>query len=176
MCKADKSFWLLMVAAATMRLLPHPWNITPVGGFSLFSGAYLRGPVSWLAPLACLLIGDAIMGFYDWRVMCCVYLGFIASAVVGRVLLGRRRTALRVGSAALLAAIAFFLISNTGSWLAFYPRTTAGLLQCYINGLPYFGYTLLGNLLYSGILFGVFEWLQRHYSSTAIGSSTGAGK
>ena len=166
--KTSKSFWLLVVLAAAARLVPHPWNLTPVGGLSLFSGAYLRGPVSWLAPLVCLLIGDAVIGFYDWRVMLCVYLGFIATGAVGRVLLARRRTPLRVGSGCLLGALVFFLISNIGSWIAFYPRTATGLLQCYINGLPYFGYTLLGNLMYGGVLFGLFEWLQQHFRDHSL--------
>ena len=35
-----------------------------------------------------------------------------------------------------------------------YPHTLAGLEECYIAALPFFGYTLLGNLAFSAAFFG----------------------
>ena len=35
-----------------------------------------------------------------------------------------------------------------------YPHTLAGLEACYIAALPFFGYTLLGNLAFSAAFFG----------------------
>ena len=38
-----------------------------------------------------------------------------------------------------------------------YPKTTAGLIECYTMGLPFFRNTLISNLFYATVLFGVYE-------------------
>ena len=45
-----------------------------------------------------------------------------------------------------LASLLFFLISNFGVWLNWYPRTTEGLVHCYLLALPFYGRTLMGDL------------------------------
>ncbi len=58
----------------------------------------------------------------------------------------------------------FFLITNFGVWLSgisIYPLTASGLLACYLGGIPYLGRTLLSDLAYSGLLFGLHAWLTR---------------
>ena len=35
-----------------------------------------------------------------------------------------------------------------------YPRSIEGLIACYVAAIPFFGNTVLGNLLFSGLLFG----------------------
>ncbi len=54
---------LLIVAmilfAAVIRIVPHPWNLAPVGALALFSGAAIRSrAVACLFPLLALLAGD----------------------------------------------------------------------------------------------------------------------
>jgi len=34
-------------------------------------------------------------------------------------------------------------------WLIGYPKTLEGLITCYIAAIPFFGYTLAGDLFYS---------------------------
>ena len=69
----------------------------------------------------------------------------------------------RIGGAALLGGTQFFLISNFGMWASgiSYPLTASGLWTCYVVGIPYFSRTLLADLLYAGILFGLHAWLSR---------------
>jgi uncharacterized protein DUF6580 len=51
--------YLFVLAAIPLRLLPHPWNITPLGAMFLFSGATFRSKTESLAvPLAALLLSD----------------------------------------------------------------------------------------------------------------------
>jgi hypothetical protein len=38
-----------------------------------------------------------------------------------------------------------------------YPKTGAGLAECFLAAIPFFHYTLLGDLFYVGVLFGAFE-------------------
>ncbi len=161
--KHDKmiSAYLLVVLIAFSRLLPHPPGFTPIGALGLFSGAYMGRRWYWVAPLLALLIGDAVIGFYNGLIMLSVYVGFAVSACIGRAILSRRRTPKRLASAILIAALIFFVLTNTSSWWIFYPHTPAGLVACYINGIPFLGVALLGDVVYSAILFGVYELLRR---------------
>jgi hypothetical protein len=64
------------------------------------------------------------------------------------------------------ASILFFLVSNFGVWLvaggvAPYTRDGAGLLNTYLLGIPFFGNTLLGDMVTSGVLFGAYYLIQQ---------------
>jgi len=75
------------------------------------------------------------------------------------VLLGiwsRRRGALPVIGAMVASSLVFFAVTNFAVW-AFgdlYPRTAAGLTQCFALALPFLDRTILGDLLWLGALFG----------------------
>jgi len=58
--------------------------------------------------------------------------------------------------------VVFFLVSNLGVWVSteMYAKSWTGLIDCYAAGVPFFRYTLSGDLIYSGISFGVFELLK----------------
>lgn len=156
--------YLLIVLVVVARLLVHPFNFTPVGAIGLFAGSWCSPRIAWAVPLVALFVSDAVNGFYDPVVMVFVYLGFLGGPLLGRVLLAKQRTLARYAVAVLAAASIFYLVSNFGMWLSSvsaYPRTLAGLLECYWAGLPYFRMTLLGDLFYGFLLFGAAELLNR---------------
>ena len=159
-----KVVYLLIALVGAARLLPHPENFAMVGALALFAGAYLPTRIAWLVPLGALLIGDAVIGFYNGVVMVGVYVGFAMSAMVGRAVLSQRRTTFRLGGSVLASALLFFLVSNFGVWLVAYPNTFAGLVSCYVNAIPFFGRSLLGDLIYSALLFGAYEGLKHYFT------------
>ncbi|MBP5474427.1 MAG: hypothetical protein J6X92_06710, partial [Bacteroidales bacterium] len=60
----------------------------------------------------------------------------------------------------LLASVIFFLISNFGTWasgLMPYTKDFSGLMTCYAAGIPFFKNTLMGDLFYCGVMFGIYE-------------------
>src|SRR5215468_5019548 len=86
----------MILAAAALRIAPHPWNFTPVGAMALFSGAVIRDRrLAFAFPLLALFSGDLFVGLYKPGVMLMVYLSFLVSVLIGR-LLQNRRTFLRV--------------------------------------------------------------------------------
>ena len=115
-----------------------------------------------LLPLIALLIGDLFIGFYTLTVMATVYLGFAASAGVGRLMLAKRRTPGRFVGAVLAGAVVFYLISNLGVWWVFWPRSMQGLMDCWVFGLPFLLRSVVGDFLYGAVIFGLVEWHQ-HY-------------
>jgi hypothetical protein len=150
-----------IVAAAAMRLVPHPPNFTPIGAMALFSGAYLgRRWLAFAAPLGALVLSDLVLGFY--RGQATIYASVALIVIIGIAAL-KHRSVIRVGAAALASSVLFFLITNFGMWLfsGFYPRTLAGLEACYAAAIPFFQNTVAGDLFYAGLLFGGFALIER---------------
>lgn len=152
---------LLVVAVAVARLFPHPFNFTPIGAFALFSGAYITDRRFILLPLAALLIGDLLTGFYSVVVMIYVYLGFAASAAIGRFFLSGKRTPWRFIAGVFSGAIIFYLLSNIGMWWIAYPLDINGLVTCWIDGLPFLLRTIAGDFFYATVIFGIVELYER---------------
>jgi len=147
--------YFLIVLGVIARLIPHPWNFTPIGALGLFAGANCRPRVAWLVPLCALLFADFIVGFYNPLSMLFVYIGFLCGPLIGRLIISQRRSVGRIGSAVVVSSTVFFLLSNLGVWLSgYYPLTLAGLIECYVLAIPFYGAILLGDAFYAMILFG----------------------
>jgi hypothetical protein len=150
-----------VVAAASLRVLPHPWNFTPVGAMAIFAGAKLGHRWSaYLFPFTTLILGDLFLGFH--RLILVVYLSFAASVAIGAFF--RNRQSVRwLTLATLLGAAQFFLVTNFAVWIfmSHYPKSLSGLVACYIAGIPFFGNTLAGDFLYATLLFGGFALAER---------------
>ena len=153
----------MILFAAIIRIVPHPWNLAPVGAMALFSGAVVRNRVMAFGfPLLAMLAGDCFVGFHI--LMPVVYVSFVISTAIG-FWLRERRSVARLGGAVLLEAIQFFLITNLGVWMFLnsYPKTLTGLMACYAAGMPFFWNTLAGDICYSLLLFGGLLLAERAY-------------
>jgi hypothetical protein len=151
----------MIVLAAALRIVPHPWNLTPIGAIALFSGAMFRNRwIAFITPLACLLAGDFFVGFY--KLMVVVYASFAISVAIGRWL-GENRTVARSGGAVFLGALQFFVVTNFGMWAIsdYFPKTATGLAKCFAAAVPFFWNTLAGDALFASILFGGFALAER---------------
>ena len=151
----------IIALAAALRIAPHPWNFTPVGAMALFSSAIIRDRrLAFFFPVLALLVGDIFIGFH--RLMPVVYASFLASVAIGFWLRDRRSLG-RITGTTLLGAMQFFLVTNFAVW-AFglsYARNSAGLLACYVAGIPFFWNTLAGDAVYATLLFGGFALAER---------------
>lgn len=159
---------IMILAAALSRLVPHPWNFTAVGAMALFGGAYLPSKkLSLLAPLAALFISDLILGFHSTMIY--VYAAFVPVVLLGWGLRSEK-SVIQVGTRSLVASAVFFLVSNFGVWAmeGFYAPTWQGLVQCYGAAIPFFDNQVLGDLFFSGALFGGYEALKRWVPWTVL--------
>lgn len=148
---------LLLLFALLARFLPHPPNFSPLAAIFLFGGVYLSRGTGLLVPLLALFISDLFLGFYG-AVMFFVYGSFLAIGVMSWWL-RQRKTARNVVAVSLTASFLFFLVTNFGVWLAtpMYSQDLSGLIACYTAALPFFRNTILGDLFYTGVLFGLYE-------------------
>ncbi len=151
---------LLIMIAIITRIVPHPANVAPITALALFAAVYLPKKYGFVIPLVGLFISDMIIGFYGWT-MLFVYGSFILSGIIG-FWIKRYIGVARVIGGSLLASVLFFLISNFGVWVEgrMYTQNLAGLIECYIAGLPFFRNTLLGDLFFVGVFFGGYELIK----------------
>lgn len=164
----------IILTAALFRLVPHWPNFTPIAALALFGAAmFERKWLGLVAPLASMLLSDALIGFHGS--MGAVYLSFGLTWLLGVWALPVRRsgkvTAGRIATASVTASILFFLITNFAVWYGsqFYPQTGPGLITCYVAGLAFYNGTsfflngLAGDLFYSALLFGGYYLLQLRF-------------
>ncbi len=154
----------IILAAAGLRLAPHPMNFAPIGALALFGGAYFSSKREALAiPLLSLILGDVFTGFH--QLLPVIYASFLVSVAIG-FWLRRKRSAPRIGAATLAGAMQFFLVTNFALWassIGSYPKTAGGLTACYVAGIPLFWNTLAGDAFYATLLFGGMALAERRF-------------
>ena len=151
----------MIVAAALCRIIPHPYNFTPIGAMALFGGCYITNKrMAFIIPFSAMLLSDVLLqlingtGFHQGMVW--VYGAFALITCLGFLLRGReQRPTIMVAS--LIGSILFFFITNFGQWASgYYGYTSGALIQSLIMGIPFFKGTILGDLFFNLVLFGSF--------------------
>ncbi|TWT30754.1 DUF6580 family putative transport protein [Blastopirellula retiformator] len=167
---------LLVSLGVSLRwmLVGYP-NVAPTAALALFAG-YKLSNVRWalLVPIGITTFSDLVIGAYSWPVMLAVYAGLSLPVFLGIAVrrfqpqlnswLAKLSTGLMVGGASIAGAVLFFLVSNFAVWTAtaaglglpMYEPNLAGLVECYVAALPFFRYTLTGDLVFCGAIFGTY--------------------
>ena len=163
----------LTCLAAITRLLPHPDNFTPIGAMALFGAAYFSHQAQMLVvPFLALFVSDLVLNNviysqyytgFTFITSWWIYLAFALVMLTGWALLSQKVTPARLLFASLTASLLFFIVTNFSTWLGsgMYPRTPAGLTACFAAGLPFLRNTVLGDLFFSGVMFGAYEWMMK---------------
>lgn len=152
--------YLFVLLGVFFRLAPHLPNATPVAAIALFGGTYLDRRTALVVPLLIMVISDMIIGFHSLILF--TWGAFLLTGLIGLWLKGHK-TFINIAVSAASSSLLFFLITNFGVWAvpgSWYPHTAQGLINCYLMGLPFFRYTVLGDLAYVGALFGLYEAVQ----------------
>jgi Family of unknown function (DUF6580) len=145
------------------RLLPHAPGVWPVAASALFAGRMLRLPGLALAvPIAAALLSNFMLATDDWRVALVVYAAIALPALAGMAT-RRWRGIVPVAATMVSCSLIFFAATNFAVWAfnGMYPMNFQGLLQCYAAALPFLDKTVLGDLFWTGVLFGG-AWLVQH--------------
>jgi hypothetical protein len=175
----------LIGIAGLSRLLPHPWNFTPMTGITLLSASLVNTRwKSFILPLLVWIITDHLVnmliynkGLLDFSYFFTttalgVYVSMVLIWAVGSWL----RTNIRVSSvlaASLSSSLIFYLVSNTFVFIGnpFYSQDVNGWLKCLAMGIPFYKSNfgiffgsfffngILGDLFYTGLLFSAYSLL-----------------
>jgi len=146
---------LLICFAALSRFVPHPDNFTPIAAMALFGGVYFDKRYAFVVPLAAMVVSDFFIGFHN--TIPYVYGSFVLAGLIGIWLKNHKSLGWIIG-ASLSSSVLFFVVTNFGVWVSGgYPQNFAGLVGCYVAAIPFFRNTVLGDLIYVAVLFGVYE-------------------
>ncbi|MDA0779649.1 MAG: hypothetical protein O2810_02210 [Bacteroidetes bacterium] len=134
-----------VLVAVLMRLLPHPPNVAPITAVALFAGTFFdKKHWAVLMPLLAMIMTDIFLGFS--MITPVVYLSFLAITAVGI-----RFKKMNI-STILLSSLVFFVLSNLGVWVLYYPLTAEGLTTCFTLAIPFFINSMLGDIFFSALL------------------------
>tara|TARA_B100000524_G_scaffold347676_1_gene250169 strand:- start:982 stop:1479 length:498 start_codon:yes stop_codon:yes gene_type:complete len=143
--RSQKIVLLMIIFGVLCRIIPHPPNFSPITAIALFGGHNLSDRrVAFSLPLVILFFSDLFLGIFPISLF--VYAGFLTI-----VYLGTKIKSIGFGNI-ILSSLIFFIISNFGVWILGYPRNIDGLIQCYTLAIPFFGYSIAGDLFF-GYLF-----------------------
>jgi len=166
--------YLFLVLAVAVRFMPHPFTFTPVAAALLFWGARGSRRQMWI-PVAVLAASDLLLDkfvyAYPFKWDLVITWAWYAAVIVLGSGLGKRITALRVIGASLASSVSFFLLSNFAVWAAYdmYPKNFGGLMTSYTLAIPFFRNAIVGDLLFSTVMFATPVVL--HALSNAWGKS-----
>ena len=161
---------VMMLAAVIFRVAKVPFqssypvllNFSPVAALSLFGAAYLKDKkFAFFVPVVIMFLSDCVLGFH--KTMFFTYGSFALISFVGFSIFENKISTARVLVASLSASLIFFVVTNFGVWLMenMYPKNMSGLVDCYVAAVPFLRGSLLGDLIFSAVLFGAFEWIKQ---------------
>jgi hypothetical protein len=162
--------FVLMFIASLSRLIPHPLNFAPIAAIALFGGVYFDKKFALIVPLASLVISDYFLGFYSEIIW--VYGSFALVGLLG-LWLKNHKTIPMIAGTTFLGSIIFFIITNFGSWIMMtevYSRSLSGIINCYFAAIPFYRNSLIGDLFYVAVLFGVYELVVKFAFKKSIAS------
>lgn len=164
---------IIISALAISRLLPHPFNFSPIAALALFGGTHYRNRfAAYLIPLAALWVSDIFLNFAFFGSFVPFYEGafFTYAAFALIVLLGSKAlqkfSARNLLFSSLAASVIFFVVSNFGVWVSgtLYPLNATGFAACYAAAIPFFRNTFAGDLIYSFAIFYGYAFAQSRIS------------
>jgi hypothetical protein len=151
-------FSLLLAFGVVGRWADHAWNFTPLAAVTAFGAVYFR---NWLPavllPVAILAVSDLLLPSHDsWLVQASVHAMAVIPLGLGRAARsadGWRRAAFWA-MCGVVPATAFFLATNLAVWAAnsIYAPTAEGLLQCYVQALPFYRTMLAGDICFLSLI------------------------
>lgn len=154
--------YVIALLAIASRFIPHFPNAAPITALAIMAAMYGSKKQALTLPLAVRFASDIFLGFFSWPLMVAVYASHLTGAVFGFWAKNSKSFASRfvkVLAASAFAPTLFFLVTN----FAFlyspsqYPHTWSGIMLSYINGLPFFKGTLVGDIGYTMAFFLGFE-------------------
>ena len=147
----------LILIITLSRLIPHPYNFTPVIAAGIFSGFYFRQFfLGFFIIIFSMFVGDLYLGFHN--TMFFTYIALIVPVALGIFIKRFRFSEILVGG--LISSVCFFLVTNLGAWITLdmYEKNLDGLLTSYVLAIPFFHNTLISTFLYLILFKLLFEY------------------
>ena len=155
----------LILILTFARLIPHPPNFTPIIAVAIVSGYFFKNlNLSILTLLIAMLISDLFIGFYENMIFFYVSLLIITFTFYK---ISNKINFKNLFVYGFAGSLIFFIISNFGVWALGspgldnlpYEKSLAGLIECYIFAIPFFGNTFLSTLIFAYPAIFIYKFL-----------------
>lgn len=145
----------IILFAVFSRLIPHPPNFSPITAVALFSAVYIDKKFAVAISLVAMVVSDFFTGYH--ALVPVVYGCFLIITLSG-FYLKKHKTIRNIVIFTLSSSVFFFIVTNFFVWAqGYYGYTFNGLMECYVMAIPFFKNTILGDFLYTGVMFGLIE-------------------
>ena len=148
---------VIILSLSLTRLIPHPWNFSPVLAVGIFSGFYFKQfYLGLFIVIVSMFLGDLYLGFHS--TMFFTYISLVVAVMLGLYIKHFKFTEILFSG--LVSSACFFLVTNFGAWIVLdmYEKNLSGLLQSYVLAAPFFHNTLISTLLYLVVLKLLFNF------------------
>lgn len=163
--------YLLILFGALFRIFSNqtgfeifPPNFAPIAAMAFFGGYYLPKKQSVYLPLVAMLLSDLIIGFYEPIVMLSVYGCFLITTLAGTYL--REKSDWKLNIVGILSSsFLFYLVTNIAVWTlpnSSYSRGLEGILQSLVAGIPFYKFTLAGDLFFNLTFFATYYFVKKY--------------
>ncbi len=178
-------FALLIAIGAIYRVIPFDARPVWLGGpqlaMALFAGAVIKDRKwSFMVPLFSMLVSDLIIeGLYKAHIV--LYPGFYRGMLLNYffitllTVIGFFVNPLKPGSilsGMVAAPTVYFFLSNFAVWVSGgglqRSKTVGGLIQCYADGLPFYGYSLMTMGVFGTALFAGYLLFQAAFTTAKL--------
>ena len=142
-------------------------NVKPIAAMALWAAFAFRS--IWLPAAALLIVmvvSDLCLGLYALPIAISVYVSLLISCGLGFWIRGRVQRSGAVNltttgplmfASSLVMSTSFFILTNAMVWAnGWYPLTIAGLIECYVAAIPFYRFTLIGDLAFTAS--GLVAW------------------
>lgn len=152
---------LFILVGVVARIVPHVPNFTPIAALALFGGTYFNKKQAFVLPILVMVLSDLVLGFDSLPMRLTVYGSFLLMVAVGKWF-GRNKNIGNLILASLFGSVFFFITTNFMVWAegVIYAKDLSGLVQSYYFAIPFFKNTVFGDLFYSGLFFGGYEFIK----------------
>ena len=143
----------IFLALAASRFIPHPPNFTSLIALSFYVPA-IFGSRYMPVVLLSFVFTDIVIGFHNtllftWGsvIFIGIFSRYFTKSILTRI------------SGALTGALIFFIITNFGVWVSgMYQANLNGLIESYVMGLPFFGYSLVSTFIFGSLIETVYKF------------------
>ncbi|HOZ77089.1 MAG TPA: hypothetical protein PLY34_03795 [Ferruginibacter sp.] len=170
---------ILVLLAAISRVAMYPDNFSPMIGMAIFGGAVIKDKrMAFALPLFAMLLSDIMFEVFDiaqgfWGLG--QLIGYGIFALITMIAFNLKKfSVLNIAGYSIMSSVIFFVLSN-GSFFFIdnpvyhtYTQDLNGFFQCYISALPFFKTSVVADLVYSGLLFGIYALVQKFAFRRAI--------
>ena len=170
---------ILVLLAAISRVAMYPDNFSPMIGMAIFGGAVIKDKrMAFALPLFSMLLSDVMFevfdiaqGFWGWGQL----IGYGIFGLITVIAFSLKKfTVLNIAGYSLMSSVIFFILSNLSFFIIdnpvyhTYTQDANGFFQCYWNALPFFRISVVADLVYSGLLFGIYALVQKYAFKKAM--------